>query len=309
MSERGGARGIYAEIRSRQIDNKASGLIFLALIILILAAAIMGVVIHMNKQANTIEQALCIDCMAASANAVCNDFNPCTIDVVHPIMCPTPEHKTTTCASYSCTHINMSDGSCCNQQDFCYTNDPLKTCNNGICSSPDPTKCKGYCVSVLDCTEAPIDPEISSEGECLNVVCMYSSCVTQLCLTEPLADPMSVFNQTSLALMNESSCYEAVCVTDYFINITYCQYQWKCAPFSGEAESEHPGRKREGDEDYDDSPPTTPMITSYDGSPVKKVPIRGLFGESNRIVQLQILNFVLNHTMNTTITLPPSSST
>ena len=310
---------VIAQQRARTIDNKMTAIVVLGVVIVILAAIAAGFIGATWKVLTEIQQLQCLDCATAQENFVCNDFNPCTIDVVNPIACPVPQARTSTCASFGCTHVNLSDGACCNQYDFCYNDDPLKMCFDGVCRSPNPMNCKGFCVDDGYCFDNR--PPIEVGSECISWTCLFNSCVTQICVNVPIADPMIMFQTNTLAQLNESSCYEAVCVNDYFDNLTFCSYQWKCAPFIApipptEEPTEESGKRYAAETTASPTSAPTgmptssgiPLITSYMGKPVKQVPLHGLYGNNYKNAQFQILDFVVSHHYGESINLAAISS-
>jgi hypothetical protein len=151
---------------------------------------------------------------------------------------------TCTSANYVCENPTYPDGTCCNQNDFCFLDDPNKTCQQGQCVSTDPTLCKGFCTVDADCTDSafpfPIYPTASSTTFCLN-----GACFAYVYAFSPVISPNDLLNRTTLAARNISSCIESSCfVFDIDGDIQVCQYAWTCSQLNGFSDQEIFTKKR-----------------------------------------------------------------
>lgn len=249
-----------------RVNAKTTAIVVLVIVILVFGAVTMGYVIggksevdNIQKQFNTALKAL--QCRPQKQSLLCTDFNPCTMDYIE-FPCPDhdrererekererdrdrererdrdgdrdrdrpPHHEKPRCHDFLCKPpVAMANGSCCNQNDFCYTDDPNKRCVFGTCMSPDPTKCKGFCNDASDClVPVPINPEIGLTVQ----DCIQNSCVT---VVGPLIsgnDPFAIVESDTLLDLNISHCLTASCVAFYVEGPPYlCFYYWTCAPF------------------------------------------------------------------------------
>jgi len=228
-------------IRARNILTNTVIIIILCIIIIILSAICMGFGIATNNEVNGIDNRLC----TTTESLACTDFNPCTRDIIQPINCGGGSLSgPDSCASFECTNVPLANGSCCNQYDFCYYDDPGKTCLFGTCQSSDPTLCKGYCNEPEDCL-VPIPLTVNVDA--IDTDCVFHSCVTIVTVaTYPITNPFSLINTSNgnLTALNISGCLMANCVSDFLDDFTVCLYQWKCGPYVG-LENEKKKKKRE----------------------------------------------------------------
>ena len=278
----------------RDINNKKNVLIVLFLLILLFAILGMTYTIHVSHEVDELVEADCLTCQIQQSSILCTDFNPCSRDVLSPITCPNINDGNggTSCSSYRCDHYNLSEGSCCNDDDYCYRDDPLKTCTDGVCRSLDSTLCKGWCQDDSDCCNPagptcpfPLFPALYHGAESLRQMCVFHSCVTFFQVDEPIPDPMNLFQVNTYEEIQMQSCYEAICQPDFINPLPACLYQWKCAPFIGAF------KKRGTDEDL--------QITTNDS--MKQFPLRGLYGEdfrrANQIIRDALLARIRNNTI------------
>lgn len=226
----------------RVINQKHSLLDVGIVLCLVLALIGMGFSIHANHEVEEIENAASVRYSMQSINYT--DFDPCTLDVLA---------TTTQCngmTSNEVVHLPLSNGSCCNQNDFCYRDDPEKVCLYGKCQSPDPTKCKGYCTTLDDCTTI-IPLTVDPNAAFYNNFCVFNACGTFVMFNNILiADPYTLID-TRLSSpdrernTNISACLNVVCVTQYEAEgATYCTFTWKCAPYVNMSGPVYYDRKR-----------------------------------------------------------------
>ena len=209
--------------RARRISNKGTGELLLEVIAIILLALALGFAVASWLLANSIDSHALDQCSHSMESIYCNDYNPCTLDVISPVPCALGSN----CSAYQCTYIELANGTCCDQADFCYYPDPAKACVFGSCRSPDPTLCKGYCVSDSDCIPiTAVTPEVS-----VTTSCVYQSCLTQFVIEGQVVDPLLLIDLTVANSSNISSCMDAICVNQFFFGLSTCTYQWNCAPF------------------------------------------------------------------------------
>jgi hypothetical protein len=130
------------------------------------------------------------------------------------------------------------DGTCCNQNDFCYQADPNKICIRGQCVSGDPTLCRGFCEIDSDCTGSatpfPIYPTAEADAFCLN-----GACVALVSANPPVVSPNDLLNLSTMLAFNTSACLESSCFVfasgtgGTTTSTQICQYSWACSQLNG----------------------------------------------------------------------------
>ena len=271
---------------ARSINNKENGLCLMDVIIIILLCIALGFAVNTDAILNTIVNGVELQCDTQYESLLCNDYNPCTLDILSPVPCSLGS----TCSPYQCTYLALANGSCCNHNDFCYYNDPLKTCVYGTCMSPDFTLCKGYCNTDADCFPiTALNPVVNT-----TTTCVFHSCLTQFVVQTNVVSPLSLMNLTVANSSNISSCLSAICVNDFDAGFSTCTYQWTCAPFRNDAEP--PGKRAEAfdDESYDSASvsPTSISNSSSSSSSDPRFPLRGIYRNAYRTVNQLILSRV-----------------
>jgi len=224
----------------RNVNNvnlRTNIILVIEIIIIILSILLMWPWANINNTTNNIELNIC----PASTSILCDDFNPCTLDLIIPICGNiTNNGGGTSCQSFQCQNIPLANGSCCSAGDVCYYDDPNKACVFGTCKSPDPTLCKGYCVGDDASTCPPLPFNINTNITIPTVTCLFNSCVTMFQFVSPIADATSILD-TSVAAgitnLNIEACLESTCAINLdfgnpfpFIN-SVCIFKWKCAPY------------------------------------------------------------------------------
>lgn len=195
---------------------------------------------------NTIIDGVCASDSTAEESLDCNDGNACTVDIKQRIStgCKSSLSGQTdsdkACQQYQCSNVPLAAGSCCNRDDFCYFDDPDKKCYaGGVCKSTDPTLCKGYCTSYLDCqnpdTIFPLQINTSTYPLDTQSSCQYNSCTQYLITIGQFTDPISMIypNNGDMLLFNFSKCATVLCFQPIdYLNI--CTFNWNCAPYVGD---------------------------------------------------------------------------
>jgi hypothetical protein len=140
---------------------------------------------------------------------------------------------------YTCDCRPVPNGTCCNQQDYCYLDDPNKRCVYGQCVSPNQTLCRGACPYTTGLFE-PCDaviPIIEFGGEYpgSETFCLLASCVTLFTVNGEWAACDAFLETVSGNFTNKqiASCAECETYTDPTAETTTCMCQWRCAPFGG----------------------------------------------------------------------------
>lgn len=176
----------------------------------------------------------------------CNDYDPCTLDVIDYVHIDDDDrhdfwrrddddehhHHHHHCPPLAaCRHLPVANGTCCNEEDYCYLSDEHKRCVDGRCVSPNLTLCKGYCTDVLNCSANAIPLIVSP----LDVFpqCFFGSCVTTVIVAQTPVDPYALINVTSNDVRRLEGCLDAVCVFNPNSFDYKCIYVWRCAPFNG----------------------------------------------------------------------------
>jgi hypothetical protein len=218
------------------INNKATAILVIVILLLIGWAIILGLTAATNTHANAIEKYLC----NGKLDLHCDDFNPCTLDVIEPVSCydDGQQHRLVPppCQSYKCKHYPLATGSCCTFSDFCYYDAPYKRCTWGTCAPQNTSLCKGFCNTAADC-QIPLNLTTTNQ----ETFCFFNSCITQTVLNPYwlIADPYTLLNTSggSRVAMATQSCLSAVCQPmGETINSTgynLCLFSWTCAPLIG----------------------------------------------------------------------------
>lgn len=212
----------------------------LALVTLIgLAAAIFHEVHEQEERAETCLYSDSLSCwkgnacLASYKKLVCaasEEGGAAPPDINSTYQCANPK--------YICETSPLPDGTCCNDRDFCYRDDPYKVCQNGQCTSADDTLCRGFCEVDSDCTQSetpfPFYPDAYS-----STFCTGSACFAYVYAYNPVMSPMDLLDLSTLANRNISACLESACFiftqqTDCSLYSTQiCQYAWTCSRYNG----------------------------------------------------------------------------
>lgn len=257
--------------RTKRIRNASYIILFLEIVILILVLLLMSYAIVSSNNAADMQNKICLN----TQSLACTDFNPCTADFITPVSCNGFDNELEGCIQYKCVHVPVSNGSCCDQQDYCFLPNPNKACVYGTCLSPEPTECRGWCNtteegSANDCPDIPLTP--TSNGAAITT-CTFNSCTYIVIISFVIiSDPLSMIDtQTgNLTNLNISHCLVGYCTWDDVNQFSVCTYNWACAPYTPlvpepptpapteapteaptpEPTPEPPGKKRNGDESY-----------------------------------------------------------
>jgi hypothetical protein len=216
--------------RRRNIAIGLGVLLGAALLALIIMA---GITLH---EVEEVETSVC----PYQESLACWDGNACHAPLMKRI-CPIVEgnnqrtslNPACAAANFVCENPAYADGTCCNQNDFCFLNDPNKTCQAGQCVSTDVTLCKGYCLTDDDCTTAliPLYPSITNAF----TFCLNGACFTYVYTDSNVITPNDLLNLTTMGARNISACLESVCFVLNFGegDILICQFAWKCSQLNG----------------------------------------------------------------------------
>jgi hypothetical protein len=213
----------------------------------LLAAAIIGLLFVTGWTLHEVEEVEDTTC-PVSEHISCSTGNACIAPNRRRI-CPQSEdgprqppdvNTTLGCSNpnYVCENLPYPDGTCCNKNDFCYRDDPFKTCQQGVCTSSDPTLCRGFCESDDDCifsdTPFPIYDAADS-----TVFCAGGACFAYVQTLNPVNGPGDLLNMTTLLQRNTSACLEMSCFQMFaedsctVFQFQYCQYAWACSRYNG----------------------------------------------------------------------------
>src|SRR5277367_3007517 len=211
--------------RLRQTNAALITAIIFSVITIIFLAIALGFGANANSNINTLQTKLC----TGTQSILCTDFNPCTADLITYISCD--DTNVSGCLQFKCKYVPLANGSCCNDNDFCYRNDPSKVCFYGKCVSPNPTVCKGFCTTAGDC---PILPIVDTDAA-IDYDCIYNSCVTTTVIISDnvITYPYNILDNSTLANLNTSSCLSASC---YYVSnstpaFSVCTFTWSCSVF------------------------------------------------------------------------------
>lgn len=219
----------------KKVDRNVVINILICILGIVLSLFIIGFVFHISKDVHQIKQKSCSD----TESSLCYRGNPCELALITYIGCDdclTCRAPGSTCDKFKCEYYPLANGSCCNKNDYCYTDDPNKACVFGDCKSTDITKCKGYCNSTdydenYPCPQIPL---VLSGGEEVVSFCLYNSCVTQVVLEAVYLDnPFDLIdttNTSNLTGSNMKNCLLGSCEFTEFGSV--CVFTWKCAPYN-----------------------------------------------------------------------------
>lgn len=173
-------------------------------------------------------------CIAPNMRQICtnggDDGNPLIPDINTTLGCANP--------NYVCENLPYPDGTCCNKNDFCYRDDPFKTCQQGVCTSSDPTLCRGFCESDDDCIFSDTPFPIYDAADA-TVFCAGGACFAYVLSFNQVNGPSDLLNMTTLLQRNTSACLEMSCFQVFEENdcsvfqVQYCQYAWACSRYNG----------------------------------------------------------------------------
>jgi hypothetical protein len=264
------SRRVKREKRDRDEINKAELkrlnqrkqriTLILEAVIIVLLLVLIPFLLNVMKTTDTVQSTVCpVNTGAISLD--CSDGDPCTMDVktlLPTTECSGSQVSTQSCVQYACQHIKMANGSCCNSNDFCYTDDPNKKCVLGECIT-DPLLCKGYCTNhSSQCPELPFivqDYYTSVSTACYSHACVYTVTVEMY-----IADPYSLLYDDPLDMtyFNISSCLVASCDYRFLTGLiegnrqlSICTFGWSCAPLLFPKNSG--GKRKRGFEGVDDA--------------------------------------------------------
>jgi hypothetical protein len=112
------------------------------------------------------------------------------------------------CDQYECQYRPLPDGACCDHYDFCSTPDPLKTCQAGVCLSPNVSACRGYCNVDADCNgtyKPPVFPAVAS----VEAFCINHACLTVAQSFTPFINCSDLLNQTTFQQRQIGACLQS----------------------------------------------------------------------------------------------------
>lgn len=223
-----------------RVSRKSTGVIILEVIIIILLLIHFGFFVNIFGDVERIQNKEC----PLQQSDLCSDFNPCTIDYLETTCGNRSDSGGINCKTYQCLNVPLANGSCCNRDDFCYTDDPAKACVFGQCKSPNASKCKGYCGNATEFDEGVcLDLPLTVDSN-INTGCFFGSCVTITVIVDPVSDPFSLLdiNNNNFNNLNTASCLQAFCTSNINAGFTACYYTWTCAPFINASNAEQKKR-------------------------------------------------------------------
>lgn len=156
-------------------------------------------------------------------------------------------HWNRTCSNeWFCTEpIKLADGSCCNEDDFCYLEDSTKTCQSGECVSSNYSLCKGACTVDEDCETHPITLSPNYIGESATV-CYWGSCITTATVAYNYPNPKDLLDTNTSDTKSTAGCVSGVCdlIGDVGVDeFPYeCTFKWDCSKHNPQVPD--PGKKR-----------------------------------------------------------------
>lgn len=156
-------------------------------------------------------------------------------------------HKKKNCDQYYCTEpVQLADGSCCNENDFCYLSDWKKTCQSGMCVSKNYSLCKGSCVDDDSCDEYPIPISPNFVGTRENF-CYWGTCITLVNVHHNYPNPLDLLNNAGSTNKSTIACVQGVCdlVGDVLVDEFpfQCTFTWKCSALNPQVVE--PAKKRD----------------------------------------------------------------
>lgn len=142
-------------------------------------------------------------------------------------------HHKKNCNLYVCSAPReLADGSCCNEEDFCYLPDPKKVCQSGECVSKNYSNCKGSCNINSDCLVYPVPISPNFYGD-ITTTCYWGTCMTILNAAFMYVNPMDALDANSTYNRSTVACLQGECylVGDPLVDeFPYqCIYTWKCS--------------------------------------------------------------------------------
>ena len=152
-----------------------------------------------------------------SKDASCNDFKPCTNDLVFP--------------DHTCQNPRFQNGTFCSPGDVCFNTSSMSFCIDGICQGPSRQWCRGFCNVDGDCPDLPfsdrLSPTIVPEIDCIQQSCVYTITggITDQCLSWIDFTP-------------DNPVVAEGCLTYRFTDAGYtfppgiCFIRYECAPFN-----------------------------------------------------------------------------
>jgi hypothetical protein len=210
------------------------------------AITTIGLLANLTHEAEEAENAIC----TRSQDLSCWRGNACQTMTMSPI-CPnqldgrTPGggsfNASNGCSNpiYECdTPKQLPDGACCNQNDFCYLDDPTKQCLSGQCISTNDALCRGVCEVDSDCIDSdtpfPFYPTVEAD-----TFCAGGACFAYVFSPNTMSSPEDALNQTTLLARNVTACLEMACFifTEQndcaLLSFQVCQYVWACSRYTG----------------------------------------------------------------------------
>ena len=157
----------------------------------------------------------------------------------HSAKTGTRHWNSTTCSNqWFCTEpVKLADGSCCNEDDFCYLADSTKVCRSGECVSSNYSLCKGACSVDEDCETNPVPISANVNGV-ITRFCTYGSCITTIDTAYLYPDPFSALDTSSATNRSIAACLEAECVVTGQVGVDelpfQCTYKWICSKHNPE---------------------------------------------------------------------------
>lgn len=211
---------------------------------------LIGVWMNYQKTSHIEDVLVC----ASKPSASCFTGNACLVSGKQR-RCPPPEeesghhhsssakvsgrHWNHTCSdSWFCTEpLKLADGSCCNEDDFCYLPDPTKVCRSGECVSSNYSLCKGSCAIDDDCSTYPV-PISANVNADITITCNLGTCNTFVYSANPYPDPFSILNTTTSAQRSTAACLDATQLLVGEIGVDDVPYlyifTWKCSKHNPE---------------------------------------------------------------------------
>ena len=214
------------------------GFFFVGLPILI------GTWLNYGKINNIQEVLVC----ASKPSTSCSTGNACMVSEKQK-RCPPPDeeahshsasrvsgrhHWNNTCSNqYFCTEpVRLADGSCCDEDDFCYLPDPKKTCQSGECVSKNYSLCKGSCTVDEDCDAHPITLSPNLIGD-TGSFCYWGSCITIATVAFNYPNPIDLLDTNTSDTKSTAGCVQGVCSLIGVVGADEfpyeCTFKWKCS--------------------------------------------------------------------------------
>lgn len=236
MSARRRARTDATQADTDAINWKAWSILGIVIAILILLAIDTGGVWSTWSMVSTLSNAP----PCPVEDEACSDFDPCHVCVKRTLCAPPAGGQPVEeCGrDFYCDCRPVPNGTCCNEQDYCYLPDPEKRCVYGTCVSPNQTLCRGACPYNTG-TDTPCNATIpilqfGGEYPATETFCVLASCVTLFTVNGQWAQCDSFLDRTSSNVSRATAaCAACQPFQDPTTQTTSCMCQWNCAPFGG----------------------------------------------------------------------------